>query len=424
MSLYDDIDTDKKSESLSGWASGIKFLQSHMQLKKATMAQPKRDFSRKQPAGSRMSPVVDLKAKAAANNDEEGGTSLSSAIILPYSLTTTITKTDKKGKSRVISAYLAVDPEWQFDNEYDPMYPNDYEKALKEMRDRRDKEAEESESKRRVDTDEKEEDEDFSPTPKKERDSKAGVAIAPPPSLTQSVVSAEYGDDIDKSGNRDRVPNNNKNPPGPTLGLGGGSGVSAAARIMAKYGYKEGQGLGKKEQGMSTALQVEKTSHRIGRIIHEKDIPKEAGVVLTNPLGFMGSSLASSYIDDEEEIKIDPTQLGPPPQESKDVVRLSMADTPSKVVLLTNMVGPGEVDDDLEPEVKEECEKYGEVLTVTVFQMPDVDSEDAIRIFVEFTEIESARKAIADLNGRYFGGREVKAHFYDAEKFNNLELTL
>lgn len=34
---------------------------------------------------------------------------------------------------------------------------------------------------------------------------------------------------------------------------------------------QEGQGLGKKEQGMSVALQVEKTSKRGGRIIHEKD---------------------------------------------------------------------------------------------------------------------------------------------------------
>lgn len=33
---------------------------------------------------------------------------------------------------------------------------------------------------------------------------------------------------------------------------------------------KEGQGLGKKEQGISVALQVEKTSKRGGRIIHEK----------------------------------------------------------------------------------------------------------------------------------------------------------
>ena len=47
-----------------------------------------------------------------------------------------------------------------------------------------------------------------------------------------------------------------------------------ASKIMAKYGYKEGQGLGKSEQGMSTALYVEKTSKRGGKIIHEKDIPK------------------------------------------------------------------------------------------------------------------------------------------------------
>lgn len=56
------------------------------------------------------------------------------------------------------------------------------------------------------------------------------------------------------------------------------------------------------------------------------------------------------------------------------------------------MVGPGEVDDDLEPEVKEECLKYGEVITVIVFQMPDVDSEDSIRIFVEFEQVESSVK--------------------------------
>ena len=45
---------------------------------------------------------------------------------------------------------------------------------------------------------------------------------------------------------------------------------------MAKYGYKKGQGLGKKEQGMSTALFVEKTSKRGGKIIHEKDMPKNS----------------------------------------------------------------------------------------------------------------------------------------------------
>lgn len=47
--------------------------------------------------------------------------------------------------------------------------------------------------------------------------------------------------------------------------------------MMAKMGYKEGEGLGKNNQGMSIALQVEKTGARSGRIIHEKDVP---GVII------------------------------------------------------------------------------------------------------------------------------------------------
>ena len=45
-----------------------------------------------------------------------------------------------------------------------------------------------------------------------------------------------------------------------------------AEKMMAKMGYKEGDGLGRNKQGMSIALQVEKTGKRIGRIIHEKDV--------------------------------------------------------------------------------------------------------------------------------------------------------
>lgn len=87
------------------------------------------------------------------------------------------------------------------------------------------------------------------------------------------------------------------------------------------------------------------------------------------------------------------------------------------------MVGPGEVDDDLEPEVKDECNtKYGDVGSVIIHEVPDQAADEAVRIFVEFKRIESAIKAVVDLNGRFFGGRQVKASFYDTEKFDNLQL--
>ena len=39
------------------------------------------------------------------------------------------------------------------------------------------------------------------------------------------------------------------------------------------------------------------------------------------------------------------------------------------VCCLQNMVGPGEVDDDLQPEVTEECSKYGEVVKCLVYEV-------------------------------------------------------
>ena len=87
------------------------------------------------------------------------------------------------------------------------------------------------------------------------------------------------------------------------------------------------------------------------------------------------------------------------------------------------MVGPGDVDNDLEPEVKDECNtKYGDVLTVIIHEVKNVHPEEAVRIFVEFKRIESAIKAVVDLNGRFFAGRQVKAGFFSAEKFENLNL--
>lgn len=87
------------------------------------------------------------------------------------------------------------------------------------------------------------------------------------------------------------------------------------------------------------------------------------------------------------------------------------------------MVGPGDVDEELEPEVKDECNtKYGDVVKVIIFEIPSAPPDEAVRIFVEFKRIESAIKAVVDLNGRFFGGRQVKAGFYSIDQFTNLKL--
>lgn len=87
------------------------------------------------------------------------------------------------------------------------------------------------------------------------------------------------------------------------------------------------------------------------------------------------------------------------------------------------MVGAGDVDNELEGEVKDECNaKYGEVVTVVINELSNVAPEEAVRIFVEFKRIESAIKAVVDLNGRFFGGRQVKAGFFDFNKFKSKQL--
>ncbi|KAF8078657.1 hypothetical protein FPV67DRAFT_69335 [Lyophyllum atratum] len=83
----------------------------------------------------------------------------------------------------------------------------------------------------------------------------------------------------------------------------------------------------------------------------------------------------------------------------------------SRSVLLKNMFDPEEEterdwDKDLAEDVKGECEeKYGPVEAIKV------EKETQGEIYMKFDSIDTAKKAIQGLNGRWFGGNQVSATF-------------
>eukprot|EP00906_Rhabdomonas_costata_P019218 RCo028039 len=90
-----------------------------------------------------------------------------------------------------------------------------------------------------------------------------------------------------------------------------------------------------------------------------------------------------------------------------------------RVILLRNLVAPGDVDDELELEVKDECMKFGPVKEVKVREVADgsVTPEETVRIFVCFEDTESTLDACRALNGRLFNGRLTNCVLFDNNRY-------
>lgn len=135
MSLYDDLDVKTRAtENVSGWSSGIKLLQSQLQLKKAAVTQAKRDQQRK----VSLPPVIDLKSK---RDDDD---------IYTSNLKPTVLKAKPEPILPIIPAVAGFGSEydWNVIDEYDPLWPNEYEKVVKEIRENRERESEREEKRR------------------------------------------------------------------------------------------------------------------------------------------------------------------------------------------------------------------------------------------------------------------------------------
>ncbi|KAK6174281.1 hypothetical protein SNE40_017591 [Patella caerulea] len=125
-------------------------------------------------------------------------------------------------------------------------------------------------------------------------------------------------------------------------------------------------------------------------------------------------------LDQQENMKISGTNA------RHMVMQKLMRNSECRVMVLRNMVGPEDLDDELETEVTDECGKFGIVNRVIIYQEKQSEEDDAeiiVKIFVEFTQQEEVERGIAALNGRFFGGRRVRAEKYDMDMYEGSDLS-
>uniref|UniRef100_A0A8C5JZ37 Splicing factor 45 n=1 Tax=Jaculus jaculus TaxID=51337 RepID=A0A8C5JZ37_JACJA len=328
MSLYNDL--------------GVRPATPTQRPKKAALTQVK---SQRTEQSTVLAPVIDRK---------QGGSSDDQQIV------DTPPHVAARLKDPVPSGFSAGEVLIPLADEYDPMFPYDYEKVVKRQREERQKQRElerrheASGFSRRPDPDS---DEDYER--ERRKISMGGAAIAPPTSLVEKDKELSrdfpYEEDSRPQSQSSKAaipppvyeePDRPRSPTGPSNSFLANMGGTVAHKIMQKYGFREGQGLGKHEQGLSTALSVEKTS-----------------------------KLAKG--------------------ESQDASKKSDSNPLTEVLKY----------EDLEVETKEECEKYGKVGKCVIFEIPGAPDDEAVRIFLELESI-----------------LVVKACFYNLDKFRVLDL--
>ncbi|KAH7633929.1 hypothetical protein B0T09DRAFT_355802 [Sordaria sp. MPI-SDFR-AT-0083] len=166
-----------------------------------------------------------------------------------------------------------------------------------------------------------------------------------------------------------------------------------AARLMSKYGWTAGSGLGASESGITSALQV--------KVEKRKKRSDAEGGGWAEP-GGRGKIIAGKSASSKPEEK-DGGRFG---KMSEVIVLDHMLDGMSDEELRQEVEGG-----DLYEEIGTECgEKYGRVMRLFV-------EREGRRVFIRFTDGVSALRAVNALEGRIFNGNAIVPRFYDLEKF-------
>ncbi|KAL5022515.1 hypothetical protein ScPMuIL_001670 [Solemya velum] len=129
---------------------------------------------------------------------------------------------------------------------------------------------------------------------------------------------------------------------------------------------------------------------------------------------------AAQTLDQQENMKISGSNA------RHMVMQKLMRKSECRILILRNMVGPEDLDDELKSEVTDECGKFGVVSRVIIYTEKQSEEEDAeviVKIFVEMNNQQEVERGIASLNNRFFGGRIVRAEKYDQDMFDANDLS-
>ncbi|KAK9446464.1 uncharacterized protein V1518DRAFT_423811 [Limtongia smithiae] len=147
-----------------------------------------------------------------------------------------------------------------------------------------------------------------------------------------------------------------------------------AKRLLTKYGWAPGTGLGADNNGIATALHFSANKNRKG---HGKIVDRNAREAEGGKFGRM-----------------------------------------SKVVVLSGLVAAHDVDETLAGEIGAECdEKYGTVEQVFVHIPEGAQADADTNVYIKFTSDLSALRAVNGLDKRLFNGREIMPRYFDESDF-------
>jgi splicing factor 45 len=175
-----------------------------------------------------------------------------------------------------------------------------------------------------------------------------------------------------------------------------------AERLMAKYGWSKGQGLGAEGTGIINPLYAKADKRK------KKPDAEGGGFATPATTGKILGGNKSKNAQAEGEGKFG---------------------TMSEVIRLEGMLTGLDLDDELAQgeggimqEIGGECgDKYGSVERVYIHR-PGTDGQDAM-VFVQFVSQLSALRAVNALEGRIFNGNPIKAKFWSKEKFEEGQYT-